>query len=54
MDIPVFTLREKQGIHYVLLSGIEQIINLTKERRDILSFFPISCQKYYILSEVNI
>jgi len=39
-----------QGIHYVVLSGIEQIINLTKERRDILSFFPISCQKYYILS----
>jgi len=39
-----------QGIHYVVLSGIEQIINLTKERRDILSFFPISCQKYYLLS----
>jgi len=39
-----------QGIHYVVLSGIEQIINLTKERRNILSFFPISCQKYYILS----
>ncbi len=39
-----------QGVHYIVLSGIEQIINLTKERRDILSFFPISCQKYYILS----
>jgi len=39
-----------QGIHYVILSGIEQIINLTKDRRDILSFFPISCQKYYLLS----
>jgi len=39
-----------QGIHYVVLSGISIIINLTKDRRYILSFFPISCQKYYLLS----
>jgi transposase len=39
-----------QGIHYVILSGIKKIINLTEDRREILNFFPPSCQKYYILS----
>lgn len=39
-----------QGIHLVVLSGVKQIVNLTKERRLTLSFFSSSCQKYYLLS----
>ncbi len=39
-----------QGIHLLLLSGVKQIVNLTEERQLILSFFPTSSQKYYILS----
>lgn len=39
-----------QGIHLVINKGIKQIVNLTNERKLILSFFPISCQNYYILS----
>ncbi len=39
-----------QGIHLVINRGIKQIVNLTNERKLILSFFPISCHNYYILS----
>ena len=39
-----------QGIHLVINRGKEQIVNLTNERKLILSFFPISCHNYYILS----
>jgi transposase len=39
-----------QGIHLVINKRIKQIVNLTDERALILSFFPISCQNYYILS----
>ena len=39
-----------QGIHWVRLEGVKQVVNLTEERRFTLSFFPASCQKYYILS----
>ncbi len=39
-----------QGIHLVINQGIKQIVNLTNERKLILSFFPISCHNYYILS----
>ena len=39
-----------QGIHLVVLSGVKQVVNLTEERRSILSFFPNSCQFYYFSS----
>ena len=39
-----------QGIYLVVLSGVKQVVNLTESRRLTLSFFPLSCQKYYILS----
>ncbi len=39
-----------QGVHLLFLSGVEQIVNLTEERQFILTFFPPSSQKYYILS----
>ncbi len=39
-----------QGIHLVINRGKEQIVNLTNERKLILSFFLISCHNYYILS----
>ena len=37
-----------QGIHLVTLNQTKQIVNLTEERRFILSFLPASCQKYYL------
>lgn len=39
-----------QGIHLLILNGINQIINLTSERHFILTCLPSSCQKYYLLS----
>jgi transposase len=39
-----------QGIHLVVLSGVEQVVNLTEERMLTLSFFPDSCQNYYFSS----
>ncbi len=39
-----------QGIHLVIIKGIKQIVNVTKERELILNYFPISSQNYYILS----
>ncbi|WP_430639920.1 IS1634-like element ISCwa1 family transposase [Crocosphaera watsonii WH 8501] len=37
-----------QGIHYVILNRVKQIVNLTEERRFILSLLPASCQRYYL------
>ena len=37
-----------QGIHFVTLEGVKQIVNLTEERRFILSHLPSSYQKYYL------
>ncbi|EAM48619.1 conserved hypothetical protein [Crocosphaera watsonii WH 8501] len=37
-----------KGIHYVILNGVKQIVNLTEERRFILSLLPASCQRYYL------
>ncbi|WP_124972238.1 IS1634 family transposase [Aphanothece sacrum] len=37
-----------QGIHFVILNEVKQIVNLTEERRFILSCLPASCQKYYL------
>ncbi|EAM48501.1 IS1634-like element ISCwa1 family transposase [Crocosphaera watsonii] len=37
-----------QGIHYVILNGVKQIVNLTEERRFILSLLPASRQRYYL------
>ncbi|MFW9258119.1 IS1634 family transposase [Nostoc sp. CALU 546] len=39
-----------QGIHFLTLNGINQVINLTSERHYILNCLPSSCQKYYLLS----
>ena len=39
-----------QGIHLLVYQGIKQVVNLTEERLLTLKFFPLSCQKYYILS----
>ena len=39
-----------QGIHLVTFQGIKQIANLSDDRQFTLKFFPLSCQKYYILS----
>ncbi len=39
-----------QGIHLLVYQGIKQVVNLREERLFTLQFFPLSCQKYYILS----
>ncbi len=39
-----------QGIHLVTIQGAKQIAGVTNERQFTLNFFPLSCQKYYILS----
>ena len=39
-----------QGIHCLIYQGVKQVVNLTEERLFTLKFFPLSCQKYYILS----
>jgi transposase len=39
-----------QGIHVVVINGVKQISNLTKERRVTLRFFPEKCQQYYFSS----
>jgi transposase len=39
-----------QGIHFLVLQGIKQVVNLSEERRWTLTFFPTVCQKYYLLS----
>jgi transposase len=37
-----------QGIHFLVLNGVEQVVNLTDERSFILEFLPASCQQYYL------
>lgn len=37
-----------QGIHLLVLNGVEQVVNLTEERSFILEFLPASCQQYYL------
>ena len=36
-----------QGIHLVTLGGKKQVVNLTKDREEILKYLPNECQKYY-------
>lgn len=37
------------AIHYVVLNGTQQIVNLNNDRRQILQFLGAACQKYYLL-----
>jgi transposase len=37
-----------QGIHLLVINGVEQVVNLTDERSFILEFLPASCQQYYL------
>ncbi len=58
MDIPTKTEKPTlrwmfqcfQGIPLLIQSGKKKVVNLTEERQNILSFFPLSVQNYYILS----
>jgi transposase len=36
-------------VHFVVLSGIKQVVNLTDERQRILQFFGSTCRQYYLL-----
>ena len=40
-----------QGVHLLIASQTQQVINLTEERQKILQFFSLSVQNYYILSD---
>jgi transposase len=37
------------AIHLVTLNGVQQVVNLTEERRHILQFLGAPCRKYYLL-----
>lgn len=37
------------AVHYVVLNGIQQVVNLTDDRRHILQFFGSACRGYYLL-----
>lgn len=37
------------AVHYVVLNGVEQIVNLTSDRHRILQFCSSACRKYYLL-----
>lgn len=37
------------AVHYVVLNGIQQVLNLTDERRRILQFLGSTCRQYYLL-----
>jgi len=37
------------AVHFVVLNGIQQIVNLTDERHRILQFFGSTCRQYYLL-----
>lgn len=39
------------AVHWVVIAGIQQIVNLTPERRHILQFFSHNCRAYYLLYE---
>lgn len=38
------------AVHYVVLNGVKQVVNLTDERRRILQFLGSTCRQYYLLS----
>jgi transposase len=37
------------AVHYVVLDGMQQVINLTDDHRRILQFFGSTCRQYYLL-----
>jgi transposase len=38
------------AVHYVVLAGVKQVVNLTDDHRRILQFFGSTCRQYYLLS----
>lgn len=36
------------AVHLVVYQGVQQVVNLTDERRHILQFFSQSCRRYYL------
>lgn len=37
------------AVHLVVFQGVQQVVNLTDERRHILQFFSQACRRYYLL-----
>lgn len=38
------------AVHYVIINGVAQVVNLSEQRCRILQFFSASCRKYYLLA----
>ncbi|MBD2652778.1 IS1634 family transposase [Synechocystis sp. FACHB-383] len=55
-DKPTFRwiLQKFQGIHLVVLNGVQQITNLTDERRRIIQLFGIYTSRYYLLTNTTL
>ncbi len=39
------------AVHLVVFQGVQQVVNLTDERRHILQFFSEACRRYYLIPE---
>ena len=39
------------AVHLVVVQGVQQVVNLTDDRRHILRFFSPACRRYYLLSD---
>lgn len=37
------------AVHLVVFQGVQQVVNLSDERRHILQFFTKSCRRYYLI-----
>ncbi|NCS55325.1 MAG: hypothetical protein GPJ23_25200 [Microcystis aeruginosa G13-05] len=42
--------QELQGIHVVVINGEKMVSNLTDKILNILQYFSINCQKYYLIN----
>ena len=39
------------AVHLVVFQGVQQVVNLTDDRRHILRFFSPACRRYYLLCD---
>ncbi|NJP08127.1 MAG: hypothetical protein HC866_00515 [Leptolyngbyaceae cyanobacterium RU_5_1] len=46
---PRWVFQSFMAVHFVVLNGMKQSVNLTDVRRRILQFFGSPCRQYYLL-----
>ena len=39
------------AVHLVVFQGVQQVVNLTDDRRHIFRFFSPACRRYYLLCD---